>query len=227
MTRVKICGVTEPDDALLAAELGAWAIGLILWPGSPRACPMDMAEEIGARLKRRLEVAGVFVNPTLDEITYAADRCSLALLQLHGDEGPAFCREAARRTGCKVIKAAPVKSVASVRALRSYRVDYHLLDAHVPGERGGTGETFAWELARQRDRSVPLILSGGLDAENVSSAIDATSPFAVDVATGTERAPGRKDPDRLRAFMRAVAGPGQDGPRVEAADGQAVSEPAA
>jgi len=227
MTRVKICGVTEPEDALLAAELGAWAIGLILWPGSPRACAMDMAEEIGARLKRRLEVAGVFVNPTLDEISDAAERCSLSLLQLHGDEGPAFCREAARRTGCKVIKATRVRSAASVRALRSYQVDYHLLDAHVPGRLGGTGQTFAWELSRERDRSVPLILSGGLDADNVRSAIDATSPFAVDVASGTERSPGRKDPARLRAFMRAVAGPDEDDAATDAAAGQAVGGPAA
>ena len=205
MTRIKSCGTTNLDDARLAAELGAWAIGLIFWDGSPRRCDPAVGEEIGAELRRALEVVGVFVNATLDEVAELADRCSLGILQLHGDEGPAFCREAARRTGCKVMKAVAVKDAGSIRALHSYDVDYHLLDAYVPGHRGGTGETFQWELVREHDRHVPIVLSGGLTADNVGEGLAAVQPFAVDSASGTEAAPGRKDPAKLEAFFRAVA----------------------
>jgi phosphoribosylanthranilate isomerase len=204
-TRVKICGITNLDDALLAVEHGAWATGLIFWPGSERRCELDEAERIAAELRRRVELTGVFVNATLDEIAYTADRCSLAILQLHGDEGPAFCREAARRTGCKVMKAARVKDAGSIRALVAFEVDYHLLDAHKPGRLGGTGETFEWELVAAHDRHVPIVLSGGLTPDNVADAIARVRPFAVDSASGTEASPGRKDPARLAAFFRAVA----------------------
>jgi phosphoribosylanthranilate isomerase len=205
MTRVKSCGNTSLDDARLAAELGAWAIGLIFWEGSPRRCDREVGEEIGAELRRALEVVGVFVNASLDEVADVADRCSLSIVQLHGDEGPAFCREVARRTGCKVMRAVRVKDAGSIRALASYEVDYHLLDAYVPGRRGGTGETFQWGLVETHDRHVPIVLSGGLTPDNVGEAIAATQPFAVDTASGTESAPGRKDPAKLEAFFRAVA----------------------
>ena len=204
MTRVKSCGITNLDDAELAAELGAWAVGLILWPGSGRACPPAAAEEIGAVLHRRCEVAGVFVNAPLDELGLAADRFGLTLLQLHGDEGPAYCREAARRTGAKVMKAVRVKDAATVRGLGSFNTDYHLLDAYVPDRRGGTGETFAWDLVRHHRADVPLVLSGGLTADNVGAAIAAVAPFAVDSASGTEASPGCKDPALMRAFFKAV-----------------------
>jgi phosphoribosylanthranilate isomerase len=204
-TRVKICGITNIEDARQATDLGAWAIGLILWDGSPRRCDLASAEEISAELRRRVEPVGVFVNATLDEIAYAADRCSLAILQLHGDEGPAFCREAARRTGSKVMKAARVKDAGSIRALASFETDYHLLDAHVPGRVGGTGETFQWDLVKAHGRHVPIVLSGGLTPDNVADALAATRPFAVDTASGTEAAPGRKDPAKVEAFFHAVA----------------------
>lgn len=205
MTRVKICGVTNHRDARQAADLGAWAIGLIFVPDSPRACDPATGEEIGQELKRRTLVTGVFVNSSLDQVAEIAERCSLGMLQLHGDEGPAFCREAARRTGCKVMKAARVRDAAAIRGLEPFRIDYHLLDAHSPGRRGGTGDTFQWELVTAHDRSVPVVLSGGLTAENVGDAIAETEPFAVDTASGTEAAPGRKDPRRVEAFFRAVA----------------------
>jgi phosphoribosylanthranilate isomerase len=205
VTRFKSCGITNLDDAERCADLGAWAVGLILWPGSPRACAPATAEQIGAALHRRCEVAGVFVNATLDEVALAADRYGLSLLQLHGDEGPVYCREAARRTGCKVMKAVRVKDAASVRGIEAFGTDYHLLDAFVPGARGGTGETFAWDLLRHHRGSVPVVLSGGLTADNVGEAIAMTHPFAVDSASGTESAPGRKDPAKLEAFVRAVA----------------------
>ena len=205
MTRVKICGITRSEDAALAVELGAWAIGLIFHAPSPRACDPAKAERIGAEMKRRAEVTGVFVNEPLEDVVRMAERCSLSMLQLHGDEGPAYCEEAARRSGCKVMKAARVTDRASLQQLRPYRVDYHLLDAHDDDRFGGTGETFDWELVSSHEGDVPVILSGGLTAENVREGIAATGPFGVDTASGTEAAPGRKDPRKLRAFFRAVA----------------------
>ena len=136
----------------------------------------------------------MFVNPTLDELAAAAEDESLTMIQLHGDEGPAFCQEAARRTGCKVIKALRVRSRADIRAAEAYRTDFHLLDAHRPGTPGGTGERFDWELLAGRRSEVPLILAGGLTAENVADGVVAARPFAVDVASGVEAEPGRQGP---------------------------------
>jgi phosphoribosylanthranilate isomerase len=191
--RVKVCGITRIEDAREAARLGAWAIGLNHWRGSPRRCEPAVAAEIGATLRRRLEIVGVFVNASLDELATAAEDESLTLLQLHGEEGPAFCREAARRTGLKVIKALRVRSGADVRAAEAYRTDYHLLDAHRAGVPGGTGESFDWELLAARRSAIPLILAGGLRPDNVAEAIAVTRPFAVDVASGVEAEPGVKD----------------------------------
>jgi phosphoribosylanthranilate isomerase len=210
-TRIKFCGITRSEDAELAVSLDAWAIGMILWPGSSRAVRPERAVEIAAPLKRRIEIAGVFVNPALEEVTALADAVGLTLIQLHGQEGPAFCAEVARRTGCRVIKATRVRSGADVQALAQFHTDFHLLDSYVPGVPGGSGETFSWELARGAVRTrgrgpqIPLILSGGLHAGNVGDAIAAVKPYAVDVASGTESAPGRKDPERMHAFAAAVA----------------------
>ena len=204
--KIKFCGLTRPDDAADAVQAGAWALGMIFWPASPRHCSPDIAAEIGATFRRRAEIVGVFVDPTLDELTRAADDASLTMLQLHGDEGPVFCAEAARRTGCRIIKAARVRSRADIQALAAFHTDFHLLDGYVAGVPGGTGETFAWELARSHGSRIPLILSGGLRPDNVAAAITAVAPYAVDVASGVEASPGRKDPAKLDAFAAAVAG---------------------
>jgi len=206
VTKVKFCGMTTVEDAERAVDLGAWAIGLIFWPGSARRCRMTTAIEIAAAVKRRVEVVGVFVNPTLDEVARTAEDVGLSMLQFHGDEGPAFCAEAARRTGAKVIKVARVRSRADIQALSTFHTDFHLLDSYVPGRLGGTGETFAWEIARQHEDTVPVILSGGLTPDNVAEAIVAVRPFAVDVASGVEASPGVKDPAKLEAFAASVRG---------------------
>jgi phosphoribosylanthranilate isomerase len=170
--------------------------------------------EIAAAVKRRAEVAGVFVNATLDHVAQTADAVGLTMIQLHGEEGPAYCAEAARRTGCKVIKAARVRSGADVQALASFHTDFHLLDSYTAGVPGGTGETFSWEIARMHRvptrpsaHPVPVILSGGLNPDNVADAIAAVRPYAVDVASGVEPdggPPTRKDPGKLTAFAEAV-----------------------
>jgi phosphoribosylanthranilate isomerase len=203
--KIKFCGITSMGDAERAVASGAWAIGLIFWPGSPRRCRPEDAAAIAGALRRRVEIVGVFVNPTLEEVARTADTVGLTMLQLHGDEGPAFCAEAARRTGCRIMKAARVRSGADIQALAPFHTDYHLLDSYVADKPGGTGETFSWELARAHGGSVPMVLSGGLTPENVAEAIAAVHPFAVDVASGVELAPGRKDPDKLAAFAEAVA----------------------
>jgi phosphoribosylanthranilate isomerase len=205
VTRIKICGVTNVDDARLAADAGAWAVGLIFHEPSPRACAPETAEQIGAELKRRAEVVGVFVNAPLDQVALLADRCGLTILQLHGDEGPSYCREASRRTGCKVMKAMRVKDAASVQSLEAFReVDLHLLDTHAEEVRGGTGRTFDWGLARHHRSAVPVVLSGGIHGGNAAEAIAAVEPFAVDSASGTEAEPGRKDPEKVAALFAAV-----------------------
>jgi phosphoribosylanthranilate isomerase len=203
--KIKFCGITNPADAQLGVDAGAWALGMILWPGSPRRCRLQVAAEIAATHRRHVQIVGVFVNPTLDQVARAADEIGLTMIQLHGDEGPVFCSEAARRTGCRVIKAARVHSGAEIQALAAFHTDFHLLDSYVRGVPGGTGETFAWDLARTHGATTPLILSGGLTPGNVADAIAAVAPFAVDVASGVEASPGRKDPAKLEAFAAAVA----------------------
>lgn len=198
--RIKFCGITRHEDAEHAVELGAWAVGMVLWPQSKRACDPAMATRIAMSFRRRTEIAGVFVNQPLDEVSELADFCRLSLIQLHGDEGPAFCAEVARRTGARVIKAARVAGLADIQALGAFRTDFHLLDTFRPGLPGGTGESFDWELARAHLPGPPLILSGGLDAANVADAIKTVRPYAVDVASGVESGPGIKDHAAMSAF---------------------------
>jgi phosphoribosylanthranilate isomerase len=207
--RVKVCGITRLKDAELATQLGAWALGMIFYEQSPRRCSLEQAQRIATALRRRVELCGVFVNAPLEEIAHTSEEVGLTMLQLHGDEGPAFCSEAARRTGAKLVKAVQVSGPGDLRDVERFHVDYHLLDARPKapekeGLRGGTGETFDWGLLAARRSKVPLILSGGLDPGNVAEGIAATHPFAVDTASGTEAAPGRKDPDRLAAFFAGV-----------------------
>jgi phosphoribosylanthranilate isomerase len=204
MTEIKVCGMTNLADAEQAVELGAWAIGLIHDENSPRLVAPDVAAEIGAALKRRCEVVGVFVNPTLDELADAAENANLTMLQLHGDEGPELCEEAARRTGAKVMKAVQVRDSGDVRSAEVFRTDFHLFDAYVPGVRGGTGRTFDWTLLGERRSTVPMVLAGGLNPGNAADAIAAAKPFAIDVVSGVEAEPGVKDPEKVAALFAAV-----------------------
>ena len=199
MTRVKLCGITSVDDALMCVEHGPWALGLIFVPHSKRRVKVTAAAEIAAAVRRKVEVAGVFENAPLDHVTRTAEHVGLSIVQLHGDEGPSFCSEVARRTGAKVIKAVRVRTAEEVRSLRSFSVDFHMLD-------GSGGEPFDWSLARERRSDVPLVLAGGLTPDNVGAAIAETRPFAVDVASGVEQRPGVKDPEKVAAFVRAAEG---------------------
>jgi phosphoribosylanthranilate isomerase len=207
VTRVKVCGITRPEDAELAVELGAWALGFILWEPSPRAADPTVVAGIVAAHRRRVQTVGVFVDPTLDEVTAAVDGLGLSMVQLHGDVGPVFATEVARRTGAKVIRAFRIGSGADVQDTDRFRfADFHLFDARVKGLHGGSGETWDWSLLRSRRARVPLIMAGGLTAANVAEAVARVDPYAVDVASGVEASPGVKDPARLRAFLDAARG---------------------
>lgn len=199
MPRVKLCGITRPEDAELAASVDAWAIGFILWAGSKRAADPAVAAGIARAQRRRLETVGVFVTPTLDEVAHAVEAIGLTHVQLHGDEGPAFCNAVAQRTGARVIKAQSIESGADMRAIERFHTDFHMLDSG-----RGTGRTWDWSLLAQRHSQVPVILAGGLTPENVADAVATVQPWAVDVATGVEASPGVKDPAKVEAFMAAV-----------------------
>jgi len=202
--RVKICGITNIDDAAEAVRLGAWAIGLVHFEKSPRRCDPADAAAIGAAFRRKCEVVGVFVNPELEEVAKAVENAGLTMVQLNGEEGPSFCAETARRTGAKVIKAVHVSSAADVHAAEAFRTDYHLFDRKGDGLWGGTGKSFDWGLLREHRSEVPAIVAGGLRPENVAEAITVARPFAVDVASGVEAEPGRKDHAAMTAFFESA-----------------------
>jgi phosphoribosylanthranilate isomerase len=203
--RVKICGITRLEDAQLAAELGAWAIGFILWEPSKRSVDPALAAGIARQMRRRLELVGVFVNATLDEIAGLTEALGLTHVQLHGDEGPSFCTAVAQRTGVKVIKAARIATAADLRDLDRFHTDYHLLDTAAKGHYGGTGETWEWSLLKQRRNRTPYLVAGGLSPDNVAEAIAAAPrAWGIDVSSGVEASPGVKDHDKLRALFAAV-----------------------
>jgi phosphoribosylanthranilate isomerase len=200
--RVKFCGITNLDDAAEAVRLGAWALGLIHHEESPRSVDPAVAAEIAAAFRRKLEIVGVFVNPTLPEVARAVEDEQLSMVQLNGEEGASFCAEVARRTGVKVIKAIHVSSAADIHGAEAYRTDYHLFDRRAKGLWGGSGESFDWELLRNRAAStIPEILAGGLRPDNVAEAVSIVQPYAVDVASGVEAEPGRKDHAAMAAFF--------------------------
>jgi phosphoribosylanthranilate isomerase len=202
--RVKFCGITNMDDAAEAVRLGAWAIGLIHFHGSPRDVDRGVAAQVAAAFRRKCEVVGVFVNPTLDEVVRAVEDEGLTMVQLNGAEGASFCAEVGRRTGVKVAKAVHVASAADIHGAEAFRTDFHLFDRRTKGMWGGTGESFDWELLRGHRSEVPAILAGGLTPENVAAAVSIVHPYAVDVASGVELEPGRKDHAAMGAFFEAA-----------------------
>ena len=202
MVKVKICGITSREDALTAVAAGADALGFVFYDKSPRYVSPDQAAEIIRALPPFVQTVGLFVNQEAAAVNAIADRCGLDIIQLHGEESPEYCRFLSRN----VLKAIPVQDRSSLDRMKQYRgcVRAFLLDTHKSGQKGGTGESFDWLLARQAKEYGSLVLAGGLNAENVAVAIQEVSPLAVDVASGVEAAPGKKDHARLRAFFKAV-----------------------
>uniref|UniRef100_A0A7C5ANI7 N-(5'-phosphoribosyl)anthranilate isomerase n=1 Tax=Desulfobacca acetoxidans TaxID=60893 RepID=A0A7C5ANI7_9BACT len=200
--RVKICGITNLEDALLAASLGAHALGFIFYQKSPRAIRPEAAREIIRALPPLVLSVGVFVDEEAQVVREISERVGLDWVQLHGRESPEYCRSLGRR----VLKGFRIKNEASLAFLSEYQnaVQAFLLDTYRPGTPGGTGETFDWEIARQARKYGPVILAGGLTPDNVAAALQTAKPQGVDVASGVEVSPGKKDPGKLKAFFQAI-----------------------
>ncbi len=199
--RSKICGITRIEDALVAAEAGADAIGLVFYAKSPRAVSVQQARAIIAALPPFVTTVGLFVNASRSELNAILDAVPLDLLQFHGDESPADCA-GYRRPYIKALRVKPGDDIAAQAAQYS-QASGILLDTYVAGVPGGTGEAFDWSLVPQ-GLSKPIILAGGLCAENVRAAIQQVRPYAVDVSGGVEASKGIKDAEKIRAFIREV-----------------------
>lgn len=199
---IKICGITNEDDALAAVKAGADALGFVLWPQSKRFVPVEMAARIAELVPRHMQRVAVLVNPSREEVERLLAAGAFDTLQLHGDETPEFCAQWKGRA--KVWKAFRVADAASLASLAGYSVvDAVLLDSYSPTSRGGTGQTFDWLLAREAKKfGRPVILSGGLTPANVREAVVAARPDGVDVSSGVELSPGRKEHERIREFIR-------------------------
>ncbi|HXE97974.1 MAG TPA: phosphoribosylanthranilate isomerase [Dongiaceae bacterium] len=200
MVKVKICGITNLDDALMAVEAGADALGFVFFPGSPRCISPDRAAAIIHRLPPFVLTVGLFVNEEVVEVNSVADRCGLDLVQLHGEESPDYCDKIRRR----IIKAFRVKEPSSLDGMANYQVAACLLDAWSPAAHGGTGTTFNWDIAANAAAAHRIVLAGGLTPDNVAAAVATVKPYAVDVSSGVESAPGKKDATLVRAFIGAV-----------------------
>ena len=200
MTRIKICGITNLDDALMVIETGADALGFIFVANTPRYIPPDQAAKIIDNLPPFITTVGLFVNAEQTAIETIADHCHLDVIQLHGDEPPELCRALSRRS----VKAFRVKDESSLSRLPDYHVNAYLLDTYVKRAMGGTGKVFDWNLAVKAKQYGWIILAGGLNPENVGSAVRQVRPYGVDVSSGIEAAPGHKDPAKVKAFIRSV-----------------------
>lgn len=200
-TRVKICGITRPQDATAVVEQGADALGLVFYPPSPRAVSIEQAQQVVAKVPAFVTVTALFVNPSVEQVQSTIDNVRIDLLQFHGDEDDAFCRQFNR----PYIKALRVRQASDLVAscLRFPDALAILLDSYKPGVPGGTGETFDWSLI-PTELPKPLILAGGLESDNVTQAIQTTQPFAVDVSGGVESAKGIKDDNLIAEFMHEV-----------------------
>jgi len=198
--RVKICGITSVEDGLHAARCGADALGFVFYDRSPRCIAPEEAGEIVRRLPPFVSMVGLFVNEEPARIERIAQMCSLDMIQMHGDEEPGQCRIAGRR----VIKALRLRESSSLPMVERFSDCAVLLDAWVPNSYGGTGQCCNWDLAADAARVRSVILAGGLNPDNVGEAISVVHPFAVDVSSGVESAPGKKDPLKVEAFIRNV-----------------------
>jgi phosphoribosylanthranilate isomerase len=199
--KVKICGITNLADGMVAAEAGADALGFVFYDPSPRCVSVETAAGLIRKLPPLVMKVGVFVNAPADLVVRVIRECGLNLLQFHGEESPEYCLQ----FGLMSMKAFRIRDAASLHALLGYHTDAWLLDAYAPDKPGGTGETFNWDLALEAQGwGHPIFLAGGLTLENVAEAVRRARPYGVDVSSGVEATPGRKDHAKLRAFIQAA-----------------------
>ncbi len=206
-TRIKICGMTRPADARCAVEAGVDALGFIFHPKSPRNIEPEAARAIIQALPPFVDAVGVVVDKPLAEVVELARFCGLQYAQLHGKESPEYCRSLAQEAApCKMLKVFRVGPQTTAEELAPYGalVSGYLLDTYQKGVVGGTGAAFDWSLIRDLDIQVPLVLAGGLDADNISQALHQVRPYGVDANSGLEDAPGKKNHALIRKFIRAV-----------------------
>ncbi|GAB6904886.1 phosphoribosylanthranilate isomerase [Desulfosarcina cetonica] len=201
--QVKICGLTRPDEAVACARLGADAIGLVFYPKSPRHVSDDQARAVVAALPSSVAAVGVFVDADFETIMARVSGCGLSMAQLHGRETPALT-ERLTAAGVGVIKALFVGGRPDLEEGRNYKVDAFLVECAKGPLPGGNAMTWDWAAAREFGRQYPLVLAGGLDPENVATAIQAARPAAIDLSSGVEASPGRKDPDKVARLLEAV-----------------------
>lgn len=200
-TRIKICGITNLEDAHAAAALGADALGFIFVPDTPRYIEPEDAKRIISDLPPFIITVGVFADVLPEVILQTVETCGLNALQLHGSETPEYCSEI---NGPKLIKAFRIKDRNSLSSIPAYRVSAYLLDTYVKGKKGGTGETFNWDLAAEAKKYGRIIVAGGLTPENAAQAIKHVRPYAVDVGSGVEASPGKKDHSKVKAFIENI-----------------------
>ncbi|NVN90745.1 MAG: phosphoribosylanthranilate isomerase [Desulfuromonadales bacterium] len=200
MVKVKICGITNHDDAQLAVSSGADALGFVFYDPSPRSVSPEQARDIIRQLPPFIQTVGLFVNEALTAVNDIADACGLDIIQLHGEESPDYCAGVKRR----VLKALRVRDETSLEPMAGYPDAMFLLDAWSPNARGGTGQTFNWDIAAQVAESHRIVLAGGLTTANIAAAISQVRPYAVDVSSGVESRPGIKDADKIREFIRTA-----------------------
>jgi phosphoribosylanthranilate isomerase len=196
--KVKVCGMTNLKDTLVAVEEGADAVGFIFYKKSPRSVTMKLVREIVLELPPFVDTVGVFVDETAEQINKITDYCNLDMVQLHGDESPTFCKRMRRR----VIKAFRVKDMQSVKKLSNFQVSGFILDTFSESLHGGTGKVFDWNLVLPAKKFGPIIMAGGLTPSNVRQAIQRVRPYGVDVCSGVESEPGIKDHKKIRFFLK-------------------------
>lgn len=200
---IKICGITNIEDALKAVELGVDALGFVFYEKSPRKITKEKAKEIIGSLPKEVVKVGLFVDELEEKVNEIASYCNFDILQFHGDETPDYCKKFPQ----KIIKAFRIKDKESLANIPKYEVDYYLLDAYSEAAPGGTGKTFNWDLAKEAKKfGRPIILSGGLNSDNIIGALEKVSPFGVDVSSGVESSPGRKDHKKLKDFITKMRG---------------------
>ena len=202
MTKIKICGITNKIDAIRAAERGVEMLGFVFYKESKRYVEPMTVEDIVNELPPSMGKVGVFVDEEIKKVNKAAENASLNILQFHGDETPEYC--ASFRGRYKVIKAFRLKDIKDLKRINDYDVDFYLFDTYKSDSIGGTGETFDWKILKDFEVLKPVILSGGLNPENVSRAIKEIVPYGVDVSTGVEASPGRKSAELMKRFVEKV-----------------------
>ena len=202
--QIKICGLTDPDQALECAQLGADAIGLVFYPKSPRNVSIEQAAAITARLPGHVASVGVFVNPDKDTLLHTIDACGLGAVQLHGQESPQWVDEISRSTHAGIIKVLFAQRAPRLSDAANYDIRGFLVECGKGRLPGGNAMAWDWAIAEEFAHHYPLILAGGLSAENVAAAIAACLPDAVDASSSLEAEPGRKDMDKVKRFIEEV-----------------------